>query len=129
MQAGGPEAAVSVCAGVAQQMTTTLKVDDPMVKNVSRVTDRPRNPVNQAKGQDLEVIRDYGKTKSKEDRVVSHDDATTYYKSLYVQELCINCHGPSEQLKSGVCKIFDQHYSNDQVTGYAIGDLRGLIKV
>ena len=129
MKGGGPEAAVSVCANVAQTMTENLVVDHPAVKQVTRVTDRARNPKNLAKGQDAKVIAEFLASKSKADVVVRNEDVVTYYKPLYLQALCLQCHGPTEQIKPAVQKLIQQHYPNDCATGYAEGDFRGLIKV
>jgi hypothetical protein len=129
MEAGGPVAAIGVCGAVAQQLTENLKVEHTAVVGVTRVTDRARNPKNLAHGLDQKVIMDYQASSSKDDRVVRSDNQLFYYKPLYLQELCLNCHGAKEQLKPEVRTLLDKNYPQDKAVDYAVGDFRGLIKV
>jgi hypothetical protein len=52
-----------------------------------------------------------------------------YYKPIVVAEFCTQCHGPRESLDPAVRQVLAERYPNDQATGYAPGDFRGLIRV
>lgn len=50
-------------------------------------------------------------------------------KALPVQPLCINCHGPAEQLSPAVKQQLQTHYPQDRGTGYAVGQIRGAMTI
>ena len=50
-----------------------------------------------------------------------------YAKALPTQSLCLNCHGPRDQLKPEVRAAIDEHYPNDRAVGYKEGEIRGAI--
>jgi hypothetical protein len=52
-----------------------------------------------------------------------------YYKPLKMGGLCLNCHGPKEQIDSRVMQTIEQHYPNDEAVGYEDGEFRGLVSV
>jgi hypothetical protein len=127
MKAGGPAAAMQVCASMAQPMTNNLKVDHPAVVKVSRTSDQVRNPLNAPDALDARILAAYLKSGSKEDQVVKDEGCTFYYKPLFLQAVCLNCHGAT--LKPEVTALLQQHYPKDRATGYAEDDFRGVIKV
>jgi hypothetical protein len=47
-----------------------------------------------------------------------------YVEPIYVQPLCVTCHGAT--LAPDLQAKIDELYPNDQATGYAAGDLRGV---
>jgi hypothetical protein len=46
---------------------------------------------------------------------------------LGIQGPCLLCHGPRETLMPKVQTALVKDYPDDQATGYAMGDLRGVI--
>src|SRR4030065_30793 len=52
-----------------------------------------------------------------------------YVKALPVQPLCLNCHGSADQISPAVKAVLGEHYPNDRATGYAVGQIRGVISV
>jgi hypothetical protein len=52
-----------------------------------------------------------------------------YVKALPVQPLCLNCHGPDDQIQPSVKAVLKEHYPNDRATGYSEGQIRGALSV
>ncbi len=52
-----------------------------------------------------------------------------YYKPMKVGGLCLNCHGDKAAIDQQVLALLREHYPDDEATGYAPGDFRGLISV
>jgi hypothetical protein len=52
-----------------------------------------------------------------------------YMKPLVALPLCINCHGPKENISADVKTILAEKYPEDRATGFLVGDLRGAISV
>lgn len=53
------------------------------------------------------------------------DDELGYLGPIKAQGLCLNCHGKKDDLADGVVDKLDEHYPDDQATGFEAGDLRG----
>jgi hypothetical protein len=48
---------------------------------------------------------------------------------LIAGPVCLNCHGPTEQLGTDVKAVLETFYPNDRAIGYRLGDLRGAVSV
>ena len=121
----GPVAAVTACS--LEAMPLTRKVSAEHGLQVSRVTDKPRNPANRADEDDLAILammkRDQAAGSLKP--LYRKDDAA--YKPLVTGGLCLVCHG--ETRPPELQKVLDERYPDDQATGYQAGQIRGAIKV
>jgi len=51
------------------------------------------------------------------------------YRPVGVAPQCVTCHGPRESLDPGLVARLAEKYPDDQATGYASGQWRGLIRV
>ncbi len=131
LEAGGPEAALPVCAAVAIPLTDEVggSLEDLTIK---RVTDRPRNPANAADATDLAALDRF---RAGGAELIGHlttaDDGRTvrYYQPLRVGETCLKCHGDRGAMSERLRTLLDERYPDDKANGYAAGDLRGLIRV
>ena len=52
-----------------------------------------------------------------------------YMKALPVANVCLTCHGPSENMDADLKARLRETYPHDQATGYAIGQIRGALTV
>lgn len=134
MAAGGPAAAITVCADSAQVLTAAVRSATGLA--VRRVSTRPRNTKNTPDSTDLQVLAEFERLKAAGE--LTDSTALTLQgpagtRRLYVPILtgpfCLTCHGPQESLKPELRTILKQRYPDDRATGYAPGDLRGAIRV
>lgn len=51
------------------------------------------------------------------------------YRPIAAMPVCLNCHGPVEDLKPEVRSFLALHYPEDQAVGYTVYQWRGLIRV
>jgi len=52
-----------------------------------------------------------------------------FYKPIMLQPICLNCHGPEEQLLPELKTTLDELYPEDQARNFKVGDLRGVFRV
>lgn len=119
----GPIHAVSVCRIEAPSIAEQASTDGV---RVGRSSHKLRNPDNAPKPWMEPLLARYETDPdSREPAVVVIDEKTVgYVEPIFVQPLCINCHG--ETLAPELEATLDELYPNDEATGYAPGDLRGV---
>lgn len=137
---GGPPQAVTVCSEVAQEIQA--RHGEGGVE-VGRTSLRTRNPANRPDAfehrwlERLEALHAAGELPPEVARVVpvpgDGDGAAQelrYLKPIVIgSDLCLRCHGPRDGLDPEVRRILDERYPDDEATGYAEGDLRGVVTV
>ena len=133
MKAGGPVQAVPFCNVHAMPLTDSLSL--VYDAKIERVATRYRNPLNEAKGHDIEVIDGYLANKAEGKDLApqiytNEDGASVFYAPIVLKAACISCHGhPESQVKAATLSALDEAYPNDKATGFEEGDLRGLWKI
>jgi C4-dicarboxylate-specific signal transduction histidine kinase len=90
---------------------------------IATVSNRPRNPKNQANKRQLEAINYFNHHKNTKYIFKQIEDKYYYSKPLYITKTCLKCHG----MKKDAPKIIQKNY--DQAYDYKIGDLRGIIDI
>jgi hypothetical protein len=55
------------------------------------------------------------------------DTRLGYVEPIFLQPVCLTCHG--ETLAPDVASRIEELYPDDQATGFAVGDFRGLFWV
>ena len=133
LKAGGPADALNFCSMNAADLTA--KVDNELGKEVSikRITLKPRNPANEATGDEKAVLEALQTLNENHVRLPRHlvqktQNGYKYYKPLRItKKVCLKCHGTKidPKLKAEIAK----RYPSDKATGYKMGDLRGAIVV
>jgi hypothetical protein len=119
----GPINAISVCRVQAPELAK--KASNAGVK-VGRTSRKLRNPANAPKPW-MEPFLELYETdpESREPAAVIVDEQTVgYVEPIFMQPLCVTCHG--ETLAPDLAAKIGELYPNDQATGYAAGDLRGV---
>jgi PAS domain S-box-containing protein len=94
----------------------------------NNVSDRPRNPKNQADAIELEAMdwfRDHPKQK---ERLIPFTDqqGQSYYhfsSPIWIEEYCLKCHGDKDAAPETIRETYATSYN------YQLGDLRGLMSI
>ncbi len=109
---------------------TTKEIGDVFSKiinnqvTIKTVSNRPRNPINQANTQEMKIINYFNNNKKEKEYFENFDGEVFYYaKPLYIKELCLKCHGKKEDAVKTVRDNYDTAYD------YKIGDLRGILSL
>lgn len=132
---GGWVGAVKVCSEKAQQITQEFNIRTG--HNARRVSLRYRNPSNipdeyeRRKLEDFDLLNKKKEMKNEDGEVVNEGGQKylRYMRPLVTLPLCINCHGPKENISADVKTVLAEKYPEDRATGFLVGDLRGAISV
>ncbi len=129
MAEGGVPAAVPYCRLQALPLTDSLaRVHGVTIR---RATLQPRNPANQATESETDILAGFRREilAGREPVPVARREGEeiAYYGPIRIQALCLNCHGVSgKELQPENEALIRSLYPEDQATGYALGDLRGV---
>jgi len=128
IQKKGTLEALKFCNVEAYPLTDSMaKHFDAKIK---RVSDKPRNPSNQANANELEKI-DYFKT-----LVAKNEDINPvvekfrgekhFYYPILTNSMCLQCHGKPGDISPEVKASINNLYPDDMATGYDINEVRGI---
>lgn len=130
----GPEGAIPVCKDMAPKMAGEISQQTGW--KIKRVSLKARNDARaipdaweKAALEDFDKRAAAGEPPAQLEKGEKVDNEYRYVKALPVQPLCLNCHGPADQLTPAVKSALGQHYPNDRATGYSVGQIRGAISV
>ena len=130
----GPEGAIPVCKDMAPRMAGELSQQTGW--KIKRVSLKPRNDARaipdaweKAALEDFDKRAAAGEPPAKLEKGERVGTEYRFVKALPVQPLCLGCHGPADQISPAVKAALGQHYANDRATGYAEGQIRGVISV
>ena len=127
----GPVEAISVCRDVAPAIADSFSVEGWSIRRVSALN---RNLNNRATLEEKDILSRFASATDAPPYVgLWHEDdsvkAYRYYKPIFVQQLCLKCHGNLQTMAPGVYQAVKKHYPDDRATGYQVGDLRGMFVV
>jgi hypothetical protein len=119
----GPVAAVSACRVEAPKLAAAQSIG---AIKVGRASQKLRNPSNAAKlwMQPFLQIYDTDPERRVPGVVLIDKNTVGYVEPIFVQPLCVTCHGA--ELAPDLQAKVNELYPDDQATGYAPGDLRGV---
>lgn len=119
----GPVSAISACRMAAPQLADEASTAGVRVGRSSLAL---RNPANAPKPWVRPLLEAYEQSPDRREPIVVaiDDDTVGYVEPIFVQPLCVTCHG--ETLAPDLKARIDELYPEDQATGYAAGDLRGV---
>jgi len=118
-----------------EALPLTARVEEEQGLDVKRTSLRLRNPENapdEAEAAALAWFADRIRAEgAAPDFHVQRlpDGAYRYYQPLATGALCLQCHGTSDALAPGVPEALQALYPEDEATGYAEGEWRGLLRV
>lgn len=118
-----PEAAITACH---QQAPHIAGQTAPAGMEIGRASHRARNPDNRPNEWQQEWIDYY--LQHDADRVGKgfqlRDGRMAYVEPIVTQPMCLSCHG--SDISDPLQTLLDQHYPQDQATGFSSGELRGI---
>ena len=129
---GGPAYAIDFCSEEALPLTSA--VAEELGVRIKRTSSRVRSAENAPDADEQAALAYFERELEEGNPLPQHlirrvDAETRYYRPIVVAELCTTCHGPRDALGPEVRAVLDERYPEDQATGYAAGDFRGLIRV
>lgn len=134
---GGPASAVAVCNEKAPQMAKTASEQTGWA--IRRVSLRNRNPKAVPDAWEQAALEDFDRRTAAGEKPATLEkyelvDAVgvkeyRYMKALPTQQLCLACHGASENIAPEVAERLHTLYPADKATGYAVGQIRGAITI
>lgn len=125
----GPEHALEFCNIKAYPLTDSMS--QALNANLKRVTDKTRNPDNQANADELAHIA-FLKTQlangeALTPKVIEQHEKMVGYYPIITNKLCLQCHGkPNADVSAATLEKINSLYPGDQATGYGENELRGL---
>jgi hypothetical protein len=134
MQEGGPVHAVDFCSLRAQPLTADVDRELGAL-DIKRTTFQYRNPLNAPDELEAEALQYFEQAMAETGSVPAdyvqfvHANEYRYYKSLVVQEGCLNCHGDPATFSPELTQVLNERYPNDKAVGYQEGDFRGVVRV
>lgn len=138
MKAGGAAEAVSFCSKQAIPLTDQVATQFSEDIAIKRATLKPRNAANQADPWEVEAIHDLQAILDQGQelppfryQVIRDGDTVTYrgYVPIVINAPCLGCHGDENTMKPELLEQIRKLYPDGKATGYAAGDLRGVIRV
>jgi cytochrome c553 len=129
MQKKGTLEAVTFCNKQAYPITDSMAV----VQNASirRVSDKPRNPENQANVKELSIIARFKKAIASNEKyqpVTEIENGTVkFYAPITTNSMCLQCHGsPEKDIEPIVLTALTNFYPEDKAIGYDVNEVRGI---
>jgi len=135
---GGATKAVDVCHLKALPLTGEIIAGMPRITAVKRTSQKLRNPANapdEAEKLALAKVEKELAAGRLPKVLVQRIDLPggkpewRVYRPVGIAPQCVTCHGPRESLDAGLVARLAEKYPDDQATGYAAGQWRGLIRV
>jgi cytochrome c553 len=129
IQEKGTLGALAFCNERAYPLTDSMAVTHNAT--IKRVSDKPRNPNNQANKKELLYIKTF-KTNIKNSidpkPIVDQIDKKVHvYYPISTNTMCLQCHGvPNQDIQSPTLKNLASLYPQDKAIGYGVDEIRGI---
>lgn len=129
IQKGGSAFAVEFCN------TKAISLTDSMAKNfnanIRRVSDKPRNAINQANENELAFMQlvssKLKKSEIPEAKLAEVDGKMVGYYPIVMKDMCLQCHGQKDaNINTETFEKIQKLYPADKAIGYQANELRGL---
>jgi cytochrome c551/c552 len=129
LQKKGTLAALEFCNVKAYPLTDSMATVHQA--NIKRVTDKPRNPNNQANATALAHLARFkewvAQGDSYEPILEEYGDQVHFYYPIITNTKCLQCHGsPATDIQENVLSKIKALYPNDKATGYHANEVRGI---
>ncbi len=125
-------AAAKFCKENAGEITKKVNTKLPEYASVKRTALKVRNKENRPDATDAKIMNDYIEAiKAKKYdpqtaiKVVEEGDTTRVYKPLFVQKVCLKCHGTT--VSPEISTLIKEGYPDDKAINFEEGDLRGVV--
>lgn len=91
--------------------------------SIQTVSDRARNPKNQAAPSEMKAIDFFNKNKNEKEYFSDEDTFFQYASPLYIEQKCLTCHGKKEEAPKFISEKYGTAYD------YKLGELRGIVSI
>ena len=135
LESKGAAGAIEVCRVKAPEMARNASAQTGW--QIRRASLRPRTATGAPDGWERETLLEFDTKRAagaetvtlERAQVVTEDGRqwVRYAKALPVQPLCLQCHGPADELGPGVAQKLAAHYPDDRAIGYTPGQIRGAL--
>lgn len=136
VEASGPLRAMIVCKYTVPEIASA--VSRKYGARVTRVSLTPRNPsLGWGDAWEQKVLMDFDDKVAKGEKAeaLEHAEITTepsgkflrYMKALPMQQVCMHCHGPVEQISDPIRSQLAHDYPHDRALGLVVGKVRGAV--
>ncbi|MEZ4968476.1 MAG: DUF3365 domain-containing protein [Flavobacteriaceae bacterium] len=132
IQEKGTDGAVAFCNLRAIALTDSISVMNNA--QIKRVSDKPRNPINEANKEELGYIATFKEQLvsgiEADPIVVPGIEEIRVYYPITTNTMCLQCHGkPNEQVKPTTMATLRKLYPEDKAVGYSVNEVRGIWSV
>jgi hypothetical protein len=122
---GGPVNAVKVCRDVASKLAARTSEREGFP--VGRSSHRLRSSSNAPSEAIAAYLKKYAQAGAKAPvEVLKEKESWIVVAPILTQPLCLTCHGDPATFSPELKKALSDSYPDDQATGFAAGDLRGV---
>lgn len=134
LQTQGAAGAIDVCAIDALPLSDSIARAAGAGIEVRRTARKVRNPINAPDALETQALAWFEEALGQGQQpghLLQRETTDTYryYAPLRIAALCVQCHGPVDELSPDVRQALARRYPTDAATGYAEGDFRGLIRI
>ncbi len=114
---------VGLPAFAASRISEDFSKTNNLQIKMQTVSDRARNPKNQANSYEIKAIKYFKKHKNAKEYFSKEDGFYQYATPLKIEHKCLKCHGKRENAPIFISKKYDKAYN------YKVGDIRGILSV
>lgn len=130
----GPLRSIIVCKYTAPEVSSAVSRKSGAL--VKRVSLRVRNPLlGSADAWEQKALQEFDKRLARGEKPETIEQAEVvtepqgryfrYIKAIPMGPLCVNCHGPVEQMTEATRAQLAAEYPHDKAVGYSLGQIRG----
>lgn len=117
-----------------EAMPITEKMAEKHNATIMRVSDKNRNPANEATSEEVEYINLFQKQinngEEPEAVVISENGNNRFYYPIVTNDMCLKCHGNvGEQTEQATYDKILELYPNDKAIGYDVNEVRGIWRI
>jgi len=128
LQKEGPLEALKFCNEKAYFLTDSMA--NLYNSQIKRVSDKPRNPSNQANPKELKKIKYFkdlvANNNEIEPVVEKYKGEKYFYYPIITNSMCLQCHGKPSTIKPDVLTTLNELYPEDLALGYNVDQVRGI---
>ena len=129
IQKQGTVEALAFCNEKAYPLTDSMAMVHNA--NIKRVSDKPRNPNNQANKEELEYIKNFkqiiASNQEPKPLVKKLDNNVRVYYPIVTNAMCLQCHGkPNQTIEQPTFDKIKALYPKDKAIGYSTNEVRGI---
>jgi diguanylate cyclase (GGDEF)-like protein/PAS domain S-box-containing protein len=107
----------------AAKISKTFSEQNRLEITMQTVSDRARNPKNQADIYELEAIKYLKKNINAKEYFSLENDFYQYATPLKIEKKCLTCHGEKSKAPKFISDKYDKAYD------YELGDIRGILSI